>query len=193
MVFVKLNHDKEIIGLGKLTVGDFWSWAYSNIFGNINRSVFAEFLVGSALGVIDNPRNEWDSFDLRYQDKKIEVKSASYLQDWYQNNPSTSRITFGIGKKKPWSRETNIMGREAVRSADCYVFCLYIKKDKEKLQNSPESILDVNAWQFFVLSTEQINQKFKNQKTVGLKRIETLCKPINFDKLKECINFVLCL
>lgn len=54
----------EIPVLG-VTVGDFW--AYSDILNNTDRAVFAEFVVGMALGVTDAPRVEWDAVDLRYR------------------------------------------------------------------------------------------------------------------------------
>jgi hypothetical protein len=56
---------------GGQTVGDFWAWAYSNILTNITRGLFAEFLVGTALGAVEGTRTEWDSFDLLYKDAKI--------------------------------------------------------------------------------------------------------------------------
>jgi hypothetical protein len=67
----KINHIDSIIGPENLTVGDFWSWAYSDILSNRNISIFAEFLVGSALGVTDTPRIEWDGVNLHYNEKKI--------------------------------------------------------------------------------------------------------------------------
>jgi hypothetical protein len=30
------------------TVGDFWSWAYSDLLSSTDRAVFAEFVVGTA-------------------------------------------------------------------------------------------------------------------------------------------------
>jgi hypothetical protein len=47
-----------------MTIGDFWSWAHSDVMSNTNRSIFAEFLVVSALGLLDTPRIEWDAVDL---------------------------------------------------------------------------------------------------------------------------------
>jgi hypothetical protein len=76
----KLSINTPIIGLDNTTLGDFWTWAYSDVIGNRNRSIFAEFLVGTALGVVDKPRVEWDAVDLRYSDSKIEVKAAGYVQ-----------------------------------------------------------------------------------------------------------------
>ena len=80
---VRYNPNAKIIGIEGLTLGDFWSWAYS-VFSNLNRSVFAEFIVGSALGIIGLPRVEWRAYDFLYCGKKIEVKSAAYVQSWEQ-------------------------------------------------------------------------------------------------------------
>src|SRR5689334_3299664 len=96
----KLNPLRPITGLDGLTITDFWVWAYSDILSNSNRSVFAEFMVGSALNVLETPRVEWDGVDFRYGSKKVEVKAAAYLQSWAQTKPST--ISFDIGMKKAW-------------------------------------------------------------------------------------------
>jgi len=67
MVAERLSPNEKIVGLDGLTVGDFWSWAYSDILSNRNRSIYAEFLVGSALGVLDKPRMEWDASGQSHQ------------------------------------------------------------------------------------------------------------------------------
>src|SRR3954466_16258321 len=96
---LKRDPDQPIPGLG-LTVSDFWSWAYSDMLSNRNRAVFAEFLVGAASGVLDRPRVEWDAYDLRYGDHKVEVKASVYLQSWHQTRPSV--ISFDIAPKRGW-------------------------------------------------------------------------------------------
>lgn len=88
----KLSGTEKIGGFENLTVNDFWSWAYSDILSNRNRSILAEFVVATALGEFNNPRVEWDAVDLRYRDKKIEVKSAAYIQSWHQTKLSTNKI-----------------------------------------------------------------------------------------------------
>jgi hypothetical protein len=180
----KLNADKPIAGLNGLTVGDFWSWAYSDILSNGNRSVFAEFLVGTALGVTQKPRIEWNAVDLYFGSKKVEVKSAAYLQSWEQK--SNSVIKFDIGMKNSWDSLTNIYLKAPVRSADCYVFCLYAEK-----QMAQVNILDVTHWQFFVLLTENVNQEFGGQKSVRLSRIQRLCQPVDYYNLKHCVEQLL--
>ena len=58
---------------------DFWKWSVSDILSNATRGRFAEFVVGTAVGL--NPKNlrdEWDAYDLTTDDGiKIEVKSIS--------------------------------------------------------------------------------------------------------------------
>ena len=89
MSYGRLEPDTPIPGVvGGQTVGDFWAWAFSNILTNITRGLFAEFLVGTALGAVEGKRTEWDSYDLSYGDAHIEVKSSAYLQSWEQDKPS---------------------------------------------------------------------------------------------------------
>jgi len=171
-------------GLDGLTLADFWSWAYSDVLSNRNRSIFAEFLVASALGVLDSPRVEWDSVDLRYRGKGIEVKSAAYLQSWQQDRLSV--IRFDIAKKRAWDAETNTYAPRPIRSADCYVFCLYSETDPARVD-----VLDVAAWQFYVLSTGQINRELGGQKTVGIGRVQGMCEPVLYGGLKGRIGSVL--
>ena len=180
----KISSDDKIVGIDDLTIHDFWSWAYSDILNNRNRSVFAEFLVGYALGVTDTPRIEWDAVDLRYRNKKIEVKSSAYLQSW--NQDQLSAIRFDIAKKMSWDAETNKTENEPKRAANCYVFCLYSETDSAKM-----NILNVSSWDFYILSTEQIERELKHQKSVGIKRIKTMCNPVDFSGLKNQVNHIL--
>ncbi len=168
-----------------MTISDFWSWAYSDVLVNTNRSVFAEFLVGSALGVLDKPRVEWDAVDLRYGTKTIEVKCSAYLQSWEQK--ANSIISFDIEKKKAWHADSNTYEKEPVRSADCYVFCLFKEQEKDTA-----NILDINSWEFYVLPTNRINDELKEQKSIGLETLKSICNrirdPIIYRELKDEIE-----
>jgi len=67
---------------------DFWRWSASDI------------------GLAHNVRSEWESYDLKTQKgKRIEVKSASYLQSWFQKE--LSKISFSIRPSRKWSRVLN--------------------------------------------------------------------------------------
>ena len=111
-----LDPDRQISGLGNHTVGDFWRWAYSDAMSNRNRFILAEFMVRVALDAVDQPRLEWDRFDLQYRGAGVEVKSAAYLQSWQQDQ--LSAIRFDIARKVPWHYSTNRWGTEPTRSAD---------------------------------------------------------------------------
>src|SRR3712207_878973 len=142
MIHERSCQDK-ILGLG-VTVGDFWSWAYSDILNNANRAVFAEFVVGRALGVTSSPRIQWDAVDLHYEGKKIEVKSAAYIQGWEQEG-ELSRISFDVAERvAAWDSTTDTYGTKFKRFADYYVFCVYA----EKADRRPTLLLDMERWEF---------------------------------------------
>jgi hypothetical protein len=175
------NHDEPIPGLEGRTVGDFWRWAYSDVLSNRNRSIFAEYIVGVALGVVDKPRVEWDSVDLGYRDFKIEVKSSAYCQSWRQKKPST--IRFSIGKAVFWNQETGRYEGQATRSAGIYVFCLYPERDKSKT-----NVLDVSAWEFYVVPTEILNREFAAAKSISLTAVKRLVLPCKFVGLRAAVD-----
>lgn len=177
----KLSPDTPIVGLEHVNIVDFWSWAYSDILVNTNRSVMAEFLVGSALGVITKPRIEWDECDLIYREKKIEVKCSAYIQSWKQDE--LSKIVFDIAKKMAWDARTNTIKKEPIRVSDCYVFCLYTEKNKESA-----TILDLSFWEFYVVNTTLLTEQMGDQKRIGLARLSNMCKPVKIDRLKESID-----
>lgn len=180
----KLAPTERIPGMAGVMVGDFWSWAYSDVLSNANRSVFAEFMVGEALGCLDSPRVEWDAVDLRYRGLGIEVKSSAYLQSWPQTRLST--ISYDIGRKRGWDAHTNTYADTPERAADCYVFCLFADTDPAQA-----NVLDVDRWQFYVIAKETIEQVFDSQKSVGLARVQQLCDPVPFAQLKSAVDRVL--
>ena len=180
MIAHKLDCNTKIPDLD-MTLGDFWSWAYSEVMSNTTRSVFAEFLVGAALGVVDAPRIEWDAVDLRYHGKKIEVKASAFLQSWQQQQ--LSRVVFDIAQKEAWDAETNSYFPSKRRVADCYIFCLYSETDAAKA-----NILDMVTWQFYVMPTEQIDQEFGNQRSISLGRLQQFCQPVAYPDLRSLVD-----
>jgi hypothetical protein len=181
---IKLHPNTPIKGFYETTVLNFWQWAYSDILDNRARSIFAEFLVGHALGVTENIRHEWLDADLLYNGKKIEVKTSAYIQSWHQNN--LSQIKYDIASKRSWDPRTNTLGSDVSRKSDCYVFCLYTEKDKTK-----SDVLDTNKWLFYVLETQKINVKYKNQKSISLNRLEKEITPVKISELKKNLNKLL--
>jgi hypothetical protein len=181
----KLPSTEIVHGVADLTVGDFWSWAYSDLFSNTVRPLFAEFIVGKALGVIERPRMEWTPYDFVYGGKRIEVKSSGYLQSEPQNRLST--ITFDIeNRKQEWDMMASRYRDKTTRSADCYVFCLHSEAD-EAIAN----ILDLAQWEFCVMSTDEIEGRFGSQKSVALSRIRSAVRAVPYSLLKENVDSVL--
>ena len=96
---------------------DFRRWALTDLALNINRGRFAEWLVGKALGVVapDNYQMGWASYDLDYEDRKIEVKSSARGQSWHQNRPSA--VSWGIAPSRSQWDHSMEGGSDAPRSA----------------------------------------------------------------------------
>ena len=153
-----------------INVLDFWKWSASNLLINTTRGVLAEFLVASSLGLAKEPRNNWDSYDIKLKcGVKIEVKSAAKYQAWGQKEPS--RIEFGISKPKKGSRPAHI-----------YVFCVF---------NEIEP-LNLDRWDFYVLLTARINERCGDQAKISLaslkKVFQSELKECRFDGLKSTVE-----
>jgi hypothetical protein len=126
------------------------------------RGVLAEYIVGLALGCVDGTRLEWDATDLRTrQGLRVEVKSSAYLQSWHQER--LSMISFDIKPALGWNATTNITAVERARQADVYVFCVLRPTDKATVDP-----LDVDQWDFYIMSTNQLNAAVGAQKRISL-------------------------
>lgn len=157
-------------------LADFWAWSVSDLVSNTTRGRLAEYIVARALGISTaGVRAEWDPFDLETPSGiRIEVKSAAYLQTWYQ--PRLSSIAFSAPATRAWDAETNVWSTEVKRQADVYVFALLLHQDKATLDP-----LDVAQWQFFVLPTTVLDAHLPGQRSIGIARVQGLCK--------DCVGF----
>lgn len=181
--------EEVFIGLGKgklSTLKDFWQWSSSDLVSNATRGILAEFLVASALGLNHGVRNEWDSYNLKTETGvKIEVKSAAYIQSWYQRRLST--ISFNIKPTLAWDSETNLQAKEKKRQADVYVFCLLHHKD-----NCTINPMDLSQWTFYVVSRDKLEQKYLKVKSIGLSRLKKLePKVCDFNGLRQAVEDIL--
>lgn len=165
-----------------LSVKDFWIWAYSDLIDNTQRGVMAEFLVYSSLRNISpdaQMRLNWLPFDVESPSgRRIEVKSAAYIQAWTPEN-IFAQIRFDIGKKLAWDNTTAAYAPEAKRNCDLYVFCLFTAKTKDV------SLLDLDYWDFYVLPTSVLNEKMPDQKGISLSSLLKL-EPIKTDYSGLC-------
>ncbi|MDM5339047.1 hypothetical protein QUF84_17700 [Fictibacillus enclensis] len=179
----RLAPDTKIQGT-EFNISDFWSWGFSDILTNSLRGVFAEFLVGSTLDVLHQPRIEWDAYDLMYKDKKIEVKSAAYIQSWHEGQ--YSKISFGIEAKRAYNYETRTYTTEPIRNADLYVFCLLYEKDANLID-----VLNTEQWHFYIVQTTVLNTLFPLQKRISLSTLEKVTQPVAFTEIKETIDLAI--
>lgn len=161
---------------------DFWRWSVSDIISNATRGRFAEFIVATALNIdLTIIRDEWSAYDLTSPEGiKIEVKSASYLQSWYQRD--FSKISFSIKAARHWDSLTNKQAEVPSRESDVYVFCLL--KHREQSTLNP---MKLDQWEFFVLSTLEINNYTRSVSSITLNSLQRLTEGISYDKLREAI------
>lgn len=143
------------------TVRDFWRYAMPDLRMNTVRGHLAEFLVARAVGAT-HARVEWDAYDVKTPASvTIEVKTSGYLQAWAQTR--ASEIVFSGLRSTPWYAETNTTGPHGYH-ADVYVFAVHTTIDHDAYD-----ALDVDAWQFYVLSrttVEALGQKSMRLSTV---------------------------
>lgn len=162
-------------------VQEFWQWAFSDLRSNTLRGVFAEWLVATATGTAGGLREEWAPSDLRVEDVNVEVKSAAYVQSWFQ--PKPSRIEFSIAETTAWDADTGRYEGTSRRQADVYVFCLL--GDEKSATVDP---LDLTKWRFFILPTAVLDDRVPKQKKIALSSLLAL-KPVEagYDELRATI------
>lgn len=160
----------------------FWQWATSDLVSNATRGILAEYIVAQAVGAsTTGVRDEWAAYDLETPDGiTIEVKSAAYLQSWWQRR--FSPISFSIKKTRAWSDETGYSG-EPLRKADVYVFALLAHKDHHTIDP-----LNLDQWTFYVFSTAQLEERTGNQSTLSLTALTKLAAPVAFDDLRAAVS-----
>lgn len=163
---------------------DFWRWSVSDILSNATRGRFAEFIVGTAIGLnLDKIRDEWNAYDLKTENGiKIEVKSAAYIQSWKQNKYSS--ISFSIKPSRMWEGVTSNQRGILKRHADVYVFCHLKHKDQKTINP-----LKLEQWDFYVVPTIKLDNLKPNQKSITLDSLKKLATGTNYSDLKAQIEY----
>jgi hypothetical protein len=164
----------------------FWRWSASDLLSNATRGRLAEYLVARAIDIdVDSTvRDEWDACDLHSPSGlKIEVKSAAYLQSWYQRAPSI--ITFKVPKTRAWDAETNALASEKCRQAGLYVFALLAHVEKESVDP-----LDLEQWRFYVVPTAALDARTRSQHSITLRSLEQLTRGVSFAELRSSVEAV---
>lgn len=169
-----------------LDIDRFRRWVLGDLVDNRNRGLFAEWLVGEALGVIDAsmPRRDWDAYDLMYRETKIEVKASGRSQSWRPDR--LSQVRFGIEQKSSsWTAETDEWKQHGrpVRFADLYVFCLH-----EPVPATNANVADPNHWAFWVVTTDMLDWEFGSQKSVGTRALNRLTPSVPWSDLRVAVD-----
>lgn len=173
-------------GESGLDIEGFYRWAMGDLVDNRNRGIFAEWLVGQALGVINecDVRREWDAYDLLYGEVKVEVKASGLDQTWPQDQPS--KPNFNIApRSRTWVAECNKWEEHhpPVRFADVYVLCLH-----EPKKATPENVRDPESWKFWVISTQTLDDKLGDQKSIGVRTLNQLADHVGWSEIKAEVD-----
>ena len=172
-----------------MTVLDYWAWSCSDLYDNTMRGIMAEFLVFSSFNnrSISSSdaqiRTNWLPYDVTSPTgRRIEVKSASYIQSWTPEDVF-SQIKFDIGKKVAWTENTYTS--EPKRNCDLYVFCVFTAHTRDI------SVLNLDYWDFYVLPTSVLNEKIPKQKSIILSSLLKL-EPVKagYAELAETIETI---
>jgi hypothetical protein len=161
----------------------FWQWSVSDLVSNVTRGRLAEFIVATAIGidVSGGVRKDWDSVDLiTPAELKIEVKSAAYVQSWFQKRPSD--IVFQTPRTRAWDPTTNLFSDESRRQAEVYVLALLHHQDK--LTIDP---LNLGQWCFFVLPTHVLDARKRSQHSITLGSLEALVRRVSYSDLAAAV------
>lgn len=161
---------EEHLGETGRTILDYWRWS-CDLLENIQRGIFAEYIVAAALGATKNARTGWRGYDMLYGESKIEVKSSSYLQSWKQK--VLSRPVFQIAREQ-LDEETGTYA-DPRYVADAFVLCLFTHRDP-----GTADILDLNQWLFLVANTETLKRYFPGAKPLSESRLRALTTAVNF-------------
>ena len=169
------------------TMRDFWSWGYSNLTSNTQRGTYAEYLVSIALNAVTPIRTDWADWGpydvLTPEGIKVEVKCSAYLQAWKQTK--LSKIIYGIAQTHKFDFDVDVFtyDSEFVRHADVYVFCLETCKNPDELNER-----NLSQWEFYVVSTTQINKELGSQKTVSLSTLIKIgARRVSFCDLRAAV------
>ena len=160
------------------TVGEFWSWAYSDLKENTSRGVLAEFLVASALGIVGETKAGWEPYDLRTSSgTRVEVKASGYLQAWA--TMKHSNINFSSLKGRVYDSESGEYSNEPGFNADIYVFCKHTATTHDQYE-----VLNLDQWEFYVVPLKFLQQR--NTKSITeVRLIKDGYTAVSFNELGE--------
>ncbi len=143
------------VALPDASILNFWQWAYSDLTDNVNRGVFAEWMVAKLLGLtFTECRPPWQAWDITTPEGvRVEVKASAYVHSWTAANvplepaAKPARIEFTNLRTKAYvdAAQTQLAD-EPTYNADLYVFCMQTNPDPKTWD-----ALDLSQWEYFLL------------------------------------------
>ncbi len=55
------------------------------------------------------------------------------------------------------------------------------------------NIMDISSWEFYVVPTSEIDNRFKDQKSISLSVLKEISKSVKYSELKACVDSKLAL
>jgi len=169
---------------------NFWQWAYSDLTDNVNRGIFAEWMVAKLLGIdFSTTRQPWNAFDLTTPEGiHVEVKASAFVHSWSKpvgdgETPlaKPARIEFTNLCAHLWTDDKQTQVADTVTyNADVYVFCCQTNPDA-----STWSALDLDQWELYVLSKAQLEAH--GCRSIALGTLRRLTNAVPPDELKSAV------
>jgi hypothetical protein len=118
--------------------------------------------------------------------KELNVKCSSYIQSWDQEKHSVIRWSGLKAGELYYSDAINKRSeikKEKEHKADIYVFLLF-----KHIEYKTLDILDMNQWDFYVLSKKQLKEISGDRTRISLRKLEkNNIEPVGFNDLKSII------
>ena len=149
------------------TLLDFWQWAFSDLCDDDIKGIFAEWMVGSLLGLhlTSARRISWADSDIVLPNgTRIEVKATAVWQSWKLINPDgtvkprpkipvldRARIRFGGLRAR--SGDSQWSGDRVFKS-DYYVFCFQAETDPAKWD-----AWNLAQWEFYMMGRAELLER----------------------------------
>jgi len=167
---------------------NFWQWAYSDLMDNVNRGVFAEWMVAKLLKLsFTGPRPPWQAWDITTPEGvRIEVKASAYVHSWTPpeapDAPAAkpTRIEFTNLRTRAFVDAAQTQyAEDPTYNADLYVFCMQTNPDPTKWD-----ALDLSQWEFFLLPNAALLAH--GYKSVSLNTVRTMsCGALTATEFQE--------
>ena len=163
---------------------DFWKWACSDIVIPSNRDDFALFLVANALELTKMPRIYWENSDLRYRKKKINIKTAAFIEHWKQKR--LKRLSFDISPKRGADAATQGSLTYRNRYPEIYIFAVLNQKELKNID-----VLDLDQWQFYIVKTEALDRAHFDTRKLGVRALNNLASPVHHSRIKPILDDII--